>query len=173
LYCFGNETTVETREEGKGKGESVKKWIGAVKSGEWVLGENKWTTVWKNYESLGEFEFVRVSAGGRTIEVTPDHGMVVLAEEGEGKGEGKGEVVVQAGELEVGDVMVLAEGKGAKVTEVRRVKRGSKFSLATRSGVVAASGFRASTICSETFASGTSLEAARENWVKLHHNFTE
>jgi intein/homing endonuclease len=135
----------------------------------------------------GGFEFVRVDVEGHSLEVTPDHALLI-------GGEHK---LKAAGAVWVGDVLpTVSEGlwranssvrgrrlSGADVDEVEKVKekerakvvervsrsrRREKVTIATQHGSLVANGVLVSTMCGDSFKDGETFESAVPSWRELH-----
>ncbi len=130
-------------------------------------GKSIWTEVIRNIRSEGSFNFIQFTLRNLThiitkpITVTPEHVMILRAENGES-------VLSSASRVQMGDQMISAYGP-LSIVGLKPIQQASKYTLMTAEGTVLASDIFVSTICSEVVAGGEQLfEETMENWRNDH-----
>merc|ERR1712137_480545 len=92
--------------------------------GQWIksyedVDSDEWTKVINVDVVRGNFSFVRVDFGSsRSIEVTPSHGMFVVTD--------GGALIIPAGELVVGDILLTGPAdslKGERISSIQMITK--------------------------------------------------
>lgn len=157
--CFSPETQIIL------EGTQTPVFVGDLRSGDKVLtivdnGEVFTEVLFAATHTNETIEFIRVTTPSGELTVTVDHGLLIKDENGM-------LMLIKAGALRVGDELAGAKGELA-VLAVRKERRSTRVTVATKAGTILANGVLASTICGTSFNNGQQLQEVLPGWLRTH-----
>ena len=136
--CLGSGTQIIVASEGR----EIEKSIETIEAGDTVLtlenGKPKWTRVLRNIKTEGKSQFIQIDAQNddfgsnkKQLKVTPEHGMILVNEEGN--------IISPAKNVQIGDKIIAENGEILSVISVAHLVMDEKYTLETFDGTVLAS----------------------------------
>ena len=160
IQCFSNDTEIKVLENGK----AINKKIENIKENDLVLTYdlNKkeiLTFVIRNEKSEGNFDFLLIETGNKSLKVTNNHIMIIL--------ENNLFKIKKAKELKINENILTEEGI-FKIKKISPFQLNTKYTLITEAGTVLANGIFVSIACENDLKAlkSNDLKDLLSNWKK-------
>ncbi|GIJ91956.1 hypothetical protein Asppvi_010931 [Aspergillus pseudoviridinutans] len=164
--CFANDTLITMFAP---NGTLYTNSITAVHAGDEVLtlvnGQLTTTRVVRNLRSSGTYDFMEfeVQSDGvmSTLKVTPQHGLLILDQQGQMR-------FSFASDVNIGARIPSRNASPWTVSRIKYVSGSEKYTLETTDGSILASDVLVSTICEEEISTGLKMEEIMHDWKSRH-----